>query len=66
MDVGERIDRFLEQNELRRTAYATWKASGDSALDDLGLRAAAQHASAIGDFKAERQIDDRLAARGQR
>jgi hypothetical protein len=52
-----------EQEALRRANFERWMASGDSGMSDLDLRAAAQYAQAVGDYNAERQIDDRLAVR---
>lgn len=63
---GARVLDELAADAAREEAYERWKASGAGGMDDLELRAAAQHAQVVGDDAAERQIDDRLAARGQR
>lgn len=62
-------DDEREADYLRLTAYEAWIEGGGptrSDLDDLALRAAAQHAQVIGDTEAERQIDGILSAREAR
>lgn len=64
-------DETAEQDEARREAYEAWKSAGTvtpskASMSDLTLRAAAQHAQAIGDSAAERQIDGVLEGRGSR
>lgn len=57
---------FLDEeaaDEIRRTAYAAFKAGGATGLDDLALRAAAQWAQVEGDGIAEREIDGILNVR---
>lgn len=68
-DRRQREEDDREQDELRRTAYEAWLAGGSVArhdLDDLALRAAAQHAQVIGDTASERQIDSLLEGREAR
>lgn len=57
-----------DMDELRRTAYAAWIGGGPSCsdLDDLALRAAAQHAQIVGNITAEREIDGLLSVREAR
>ena len=62
-------DDEREADDLRLWAYEAWASGGGptrSDMDDLALRAAAQHAQIIGDATAERQIDGILAAREAR
>jgi hypothetical protein len=69
VDAGVVDKDNAEADELRRTAYDAWKAGGRASrsdLDDLSLRAAAQHAQAIGDREAERAIDGVLEVREAR
>jgi hypothetical protein len=60
------LDDERETEELRRTAYDAWKEGGGPGrhdLDDLALRAAAQHAQVVGDTSTEREINGLLAVR---
>lgn len=49
-------DDDTEADELRRHAFERWQAEGAGALSTLDLRAAAQHAQAVGDHAAERAL----------
>lgn len=56
----------MESDGVREEAFERYSKSGARGMGDLDLRAAAQHAQAIGDSAAERELNDTLASRGSR
>lgn len=69
--VGARFVPFaefeadVEEDAMRSAAFERWKREG-AGMASLDLRAAAQHAQAIGDAAAERGIDAVLESREAR
>lgn len=61
--VPETPEEARAADRLRAEAFETFTATGGESMRDLDLRAAAQHAQAIGDAAAERRIDGILDRR---
>lgn len=62
-DGGRSAALVSDEDALRRGMFELWQAHGAVGIATLDLRAAAQHAQAIGDTAAERAIDGVLEVR---
>lgn len=56
-DGSGRTAEAIESDALRADCFERWRAGGAAAMTTLDLRAAAQHAQAMGERAVERELD---------